>query len=238
MNSDRFRFFTSVHKESDLLVGLSPKSYDPATEAVCSDAQLRLYGLLSEHIKEHPSFISSMDPLPLPGGEGSLARELEVLYACGWATRTGPMSAVAGLFAQECGRAMAKNLSCELLVENGGDLYLRNQENMVVVIHAGDVALSGKLGLEIPAGEWGICTSSGTLGHSFSKGKADALTIVSHSTPMADAWATALANQVVSREDIRPLLDKVEAIPEILACVVIVDGEVGIRGEFETKLLS
>ncbi len=238
MNSDRFRFFSSVHKESDLLVGVSHQSYEPVMEAVCREEQLRLYGLLSAHIRSHPTFASSLNPILPKEEEGDLARELKILYSCGLATGTGPMSAVAGLFAQECGRSMGKNLSCELLVENGGDLYLRNQENLLVVIHAGDVALSGKLGLEIPAGEWGICTSSGTLGHSFSKGKTDALTIVCHDTPLADAWATALANQVVSRDDIRPLLEKVEEIPEILACVVIVEGEVGIRGEFETKLLS
>ncbi len=113
-------------------------------------------------------------------------------------------------------------LPLEVLVENGGDLYVKNREDLVVVIHAGDVALSGKLGLVITPGEWGICTSSGTHGHSFSKGKADAVTIVCRDTPLADAWATALANQVKGQEDIPPLLEKVAEIPEILACVVIV----------------
>jgi ApbE superfamily uncharacterized protein (UPF0280 family) len=240
MNSDRFRFFSSVHHESDLLVGVNFDSYQDNMEVVCREEQLRLYKLLSAHIVQFPSFASALNPLPIPG-EAGLAPELKTMYKLAFVTGTGPMSSVAGLFAQGLGRVLGgekKNSSVEVLVENGGDLYVRNQEDLVVVVQAGDVALSGKLGLVIPPGEWGICTSSGTLGHSYSKGKADALTIVCRDTPLADAWATALANQIEGKEDIRPLLKRVEGLTEILACVVIVDGELGILGNFETKLLS
>ena len=250
MNSDRFRFFSSVHRESDLLIGLSHHLYQSSLEAVCREEQERLYSLLSDHIARNPSFASTLDPLPIPDGPGSLAPEVESMYRCAQASETGPMSSVAGLFAEAAGKAILALVekrsaedtalldSCELIVENGGDLFVKNMKNLVVVIHSGDSALSGKLGLVIPPGEWGICTSSGTLGHSFSKGKADALTIVSRSTPLADAWATALANQVMGKEDIPPLLDRIAEIPEILGGVIIAGGEVGIRGEFETKLLS
>ena len=249
MNSDRFRFFSSVYRESDLLIGLSHHFYQPSLEAVCRKEQERLYALLSDHIAGNPSFASSLDPLPMPDGPDSLAPEVESMYRCAQASETGPMSSVAGLFAEAAGKAIlgveersaedtALLDSCEVIVENGGDLFVRNMETLVVVIHAGDSALSGKLGLVIPPGEWGICTSSGTHGHSFSKGNADALTIVSRSTPLADAWATALANQVMGKEDIPPLLDRIAEIPEILAGVIIAGEEVGIRGDFETKLLS
>ncbi len=250
MNSNRFRFFSSVHRESDLLIGVSHHGYRQCMESVCREEQLRLYALLTNHIAQYPSFSTSLDPIPIPREERALAPELETMYKCGSKTGTGPMSSVAGLFAQVTGRAIGglaengsdhgelKAVSSEVMVENGGDLYVRNLEDLVVLVHAGDAALSGKLGLVIPPGEWGICTSSGTHGHSFSKGKADALTIVCHNAPLADAWATALANLVGGREDIGSLLERVAEIPEILACVIIAGGEVGIRGEFETKLLS
>jgi ApbE superfamily uncharacterized protein (UPF0280 family) len=61
---------------------------------------------------------------------------------------------------------------------------------------------------------------------------------VAQSTPLADAWATALANEVEGRRDIEPLLERVEEIPEILACVVIAGEALGVRGAFETKLLT
>ena len=256
MNSDRFRFFSSVLRESDLQIGLSHHFYQPSLEAICRKEQERLYSLLSDHIARNHSFASSLDPLPMPDGPDSLAPELVSMYRCAEASETGPMSSVAGLFAEAAGKAILAKVkeisaedvampdsgdmldSCEVVVENGGDLFVRNMETLVVVIHAGDSALSGKLGLVIPPGEWGICTSSGTHGHSFSKGNADALTIVSRSTPLADAWATALANQVRGKEDIPPLLDRIAEIPEILAGVIIAGGEMGIRGEFEIKLLS
>jgi len=146
---------------------------------------------------------------------------------------------VAGLFAELVGNLLLRLWDpSEVMVENGGDLFLRNREELVTVIHAGKVNLSGKIGLLIPPGEWGICTSSGTQGHSFSRGKADAVTVISKSTPLADAWATALANRVEEHEDIEPMLEQVASIPEILGCVVIAEGKIGIRGEFKTKLLS
>lgn len=234
MNSDRFRFFSLIHRESDLLVGVSHCSNLHEAEAVCREEQSRLYALLSKHIGLYQSFASSLDSLSRPGNI-VLAPELETMYRCGLATGTGPMSSVAGLFAERLGKALEK--SEEVLIENGGDLYVKNRDELVAVVYAGKVELSGRIGLIIPPGEWGICTSSGTLGHSFSKGKADAVCIVARSAPLADAWATALANQVKGSEDIHPLLERVAEIPEILTCVVIAGGELGIRGEFDTKLL-
>ncbi len=249
MNSDRFRLFSSVHHESDLLVGISHQAYYSGLESICREEQLRLYSLLARHIAANPSFATSLSPLPIPSKQG-VSSELEIMYNCARATGTGPMSSVAGLFAEFVGKAMGSNLApaedsnakvlapAEVMVENGGDLYVKNREEMVVVVHAGDVALSGKLGLVISPGEWGVCTSSGTLGHSFSRGKADAVTVVAQSTPLADAWATALANTVKRAQDIGPLLERIADIPEIMACVVIAGGEMGIRGAFETKLLT
>jgi len=242
MNSDRFRFLSSVLHESDLLVGLSYQFWNSAIESLCRKEQNRLYEILSSHIASFPSFASSLVPLETDMSQ-ELSPELNYMYECGRATGTGPMSSVAGIFAEYVGRVAGggdspSKKAAEVVVENGGDLYVKNREDLVAVVHAGRVALSGKLGLVLPPGEWGVCTSSGTLGHSFSLGKADAVTVVCRSTPLADAWATALANEVEGSTDIEPLLERVAEIPEILACVVIAGGELGIRGAFETKLLT
>jgi hypothetical protein len=125
-----------------------------------------------------------------------------------------------------------------VVVENGGDIYLRNETDLVSVIHAGSSSLSDLMAFVIPAGEWGICTSSGTLGHSFSRGRADAVTVICASAPLADAWATALANRVQGAADIEPTLDYAGQDPEIRGCAVIAEERVGVRGEFELKLLT
>ena len=90
----------------------------------------------------------------------------------------------------------------------------------------------------ITPGSWGVCTSSGTLGHSFSRGKADAVTVIAKNTPLADSWATALANRISTPQDIEPVLEQVKQIEEISGCAIIVGEQVGIQGKFEVKLLS
>jgi ApbE superfamily uncharacterized protein (UPF0280 family) len=239
MNAERFRFFPSVYRESDLLLGVPRTDYHAGMAGICRREQLRLYRLLSAHVEKHPDFFRSLESLSPPVTGESLAPELETMYRCGQKTGTGPMSSVAGLFAERVADALASVYEPgELLVENGGDLHLRTRDEVITVIHAGNSPLSGQLGLVIPPGTWGICTSSGTQGHSYSMGRADALTVVSRDTALADAWATALANRVHTEEDIDPLLESVSGITDIAACVVIVGEKVGIRGGIELKLLS
>jgi hypothetical protein len=42
----------------------------------------------------------------------------------------------------------------------------------------------------------GVCTSSATVGPSISLGIADAVTVFSHDVALADAWATAVCNEI------------------------------------------
>ncbi len=225
--------------ESDLLIGVPHKDFHADMLAMSRKEQIRLYKLLTDHEASYPGFKSSLEPLPVPMGISGFSPELEMMYQCGIQSGTGPMSAVAGLFAEAVARKLDTAFSVpEMVVENGGDLYIRNESELVSVIYAGSAALSEKLALVIPKGEWGVCTSSGTMGHSFSRGKADAVTVVAKSTPIADAWATALANHVQDLSDIEPVLERIAQIPEILSCVVIVGDRVGVRGELEVKLLS
>jgi ApbE superfamily uncharacterized protein (UPF0280 family) len=149
------------------------------------------------------------------------------------------MSSVAGLFAECVGQLLLDSFKLEeIVVENGGDLYARNRTDLVSVIHAGESPLSGKMAFNITPGEWGICTSSGTVGHSFSRGRADAVTVIARSTPLADAWATSLANRINDPGDVEKIVELTREIPAVLGCCAIMGDTVGVRGEFEVKLLS
>ena len=66
--------------------------------------------------------------------------------------------------------------SPEIIIENGGDIYLRSFKDKIIGIYAGSSPLTGRFGLEIAGADTplGICTSSGTVGHSLSHGKVDA----------------------------------------------------------------
>jgi len=243
MNRDRFRFFRAVHYESDLLVGVPHQLYQNEMGKSVEKELFRLRKILLAYSERDPGFLSSLVPLDLilpPSDRGEdEAEEVRIMLDCGVRAGTGPMASVAGLFAQEVGRMLIKTFGAmEVVVENGGDLYLRNESELLSVIHAGSSSLSDRMAFVIPGGEWGICTSSGTLGHSFSEGKADAVTVIADSAPLSDAWATALANQVQSAADMEGVLEQVAGISEIKGCAVLVENQVGIRGEIEVKLLS
>jgi len=75
---------------------------------------------------------------------------------------------------------------------------MQRRKECSIAIFAGQSPLSYKVGLHLPAALMpvGVCTSSGTVGHSLSLGKADAAVVVAKSTPLADAVATRLGNEV------------------------------------------
>jgi len=245
MNQERFRFFRSVHHESDLLTGVPHHHYHPGMGKVVMSELIRLRKILIDYSERDPRFLSSLDPIdllePSPGSAPGVpaAGEIQTMLACGHLTGTGPMAAVAGLFAQRVGEKLLDSYGeMEVVVENGGDLYLHNLTDLFSVIHAGGSALSDQMGFVMPPGEWGICTSSGTMGHSFSRGRADAVTVISSSAPLADSWATAIANRVSGENDLEQVLEEVAGIPDIVGCAVIVANRIGIRGDLEVKPLS
>ena len=239
MNQERFRFFTVSHFESDLLIGVPHADFCPEMKRTCQMELVRLRKILLRHSKSNPLFASSLDPLPLPEQDGKAPEEVITMIRCGQESGTGPMSTVAGLFAEYVGHRLIQEYNMdEVVIENGGDLYIQNMTELISVIHAGDSPLSDKMAFAIPPGTWGICTSSGTIGHSFSLGKADAVTVIAKSAALADAWATSLANKVMGPEYIEPVLDQIKEIPAILACAIIAGERIGFRGGFELKLLT
>jgi ApbE superfamily uncharacterized protein (UPF0280 family) len=245
MNRDRFRFFPCTYFETDLLIGVPHSEYKDDMKRSALSEVMRIRSYILEFSTDHPSFITSLEPLDLPDmhkdKEGGLMApdEIVTMLRCGMQSGTGPMSSVAGLFAQQVGNKLKEIYGLtEVLVENGGDLYVENRSGLNVVIHAGSSPISGKMALSLPPGLWGVCTSSGTVGHSLSFGLADAVTVIAREAPMSDAWATSLANRVRNPGDIESVLEMALGIPEILGCVVIVGDRIGIRGQFEVKPLS
>ncbi len=138
----------------------------------------------------------------------------------------GPMAAVAGAVARHMGLALLME-SDELVIENGGDIFLCSRKPRVVSIYAGRSSPFGdklRVQVESRGKEMGVCTSSGTVGHSLSFGKADAVVAVADSATLADAAATAICNSVKSPADIERAIER-EKERSCLRGVVIVMGE-------------
>jgi hypothetical protein len=191
---------------------------------------------LEAYIAAHPGFLPALSPWPEDPFAPPVVREM---IGAAQKTGVGPMAAVAGALAARVGRGL-EDLTPEIIVENGGDLYLRISEPATVALFAGKSPLSHRVGLRIePAlSPLGVCTSSATVGHSLSFGRADAACVLARDAALADAAATALGNRVQSAGDIAAALDWAAGVPEILGAVVIVGDKLGARGRVELVPLS
>jgi len=110
---------------------------------------------------------------------------------------------------------------------------MRTAVERTVGIYAGKSSLTGKIAFLIRPEETplGICTSSGTVGHSLSFGKADAVVVFAPSTSLADAAATAIANRVVSAGDIQGALQFAQSIPGLAGAAIVKDDHLGVCGQ-------
>ena len=145
------------------------------------------------------------------------------------------MASVAGAIAQFVGVAL-RPFSDSVIVENGGDCYLDLIEETTVGIFAGpESPFTGKIAVKLGAQRFptGICTSSGTIGHSLSFGKTDAVTVISPDAALADAAATRLGNMVKTRADINKALELASSIPSIEAVLILIKDKMGAWGNIE-----
>jgi len=78
-----------------------------------------------------------------------------------------------------------------------------------------------------------VCTSSGTVGHSLSMGKADAVCVVSDDCALADAAATSIGNQVRTGSDIQRAIDFGQRIEGVRGLVIVIRDKIGMWGDIE-----
>ncbi|OPY90253.1 MAG: hypothetical protein A4E73_02579 [Syntrophaceae bacterium PtaU1.Bin231] len=186
---------------------------------------------LEEYIRIRPEFGSSLVPLSRDAlAPGIVKTMLDASLRSG----VGPMASVAGAIAEYVGRRLLEK-SANVVVENGGDIFLHVSEDISVGIFAGASALSGRLALKIRADQTplGICTSSGTVGHSLSFGSADAVCIKSKSAALADAAATATGNVVKEKRDVRKGLSKAMSIEGVLGVLIVIGDILAVQGDME-----
>lgn len=186
---------------------------------------------LEAYIAERPGFLSSLEPLPPDPVAPPLVR---AMLAAGRAAGTGPMAAVAGAIAQAVGERL-RELSPAVAVENGGDVYLALGRELTVGLYAGRSPLSGRLGLRVAAADMPLClaTSSGTVGHSLSLGRADAATILAADGALADAAATALGNRVRGRDDLQAAVEWASGVPGVTGALAVMGDKLAAWGRLD-----
>ncbi|MFW6034701.1 MAG: UPF0280 family protein [Halothermotrichaceae bacterium] len=191
-----------------------------------------LRGVLDNYIKDNPLFLKSMVPLNIDKYAPGIVKEMIEMSA---AAGVGPMAAVAGVFAEKVGKKVLEDTD-QVIVENGGDIFLKVKDGCKIGIFPGkDSPFNNKLTVKIEAVDTplGICTSSGVMGPSYSEGSADIVTIFSHSTVLADAVATAAANRINSKKDVKNAVDWARQIEGVMGLIIIKDDNIGIWGNVE-----
>ncbi len=188
--------------------------------------RVETYGL------QNPEFFTSLEPidadmLPVPC-------VVSLMIDASKKAGVGPMAAVAGAIVEAAGRKFVGRCR-ELILENGGDLLFYSDSGGRLGILAGESPFSGRIVVKIQPGFWGISTSSGSFGHSMSFGMADAVTVVSHSPSLSDAFATSLCNRIKSLDDMGRILAEAERgmYSGINGLIVIFGDRLGVWGDLE-----
>ena len=216
--------FNIVVKETDLYIRATTNLKRKAHKLV-----LKYRNTLERYIEQHPSFLDSLEPLSVGEDAPYIVKSMSEAAA---RVGVGPMASVAGAIAEFVGSELLA-FSPEIIVENGGDIYLKSLKKRLVGIYAGKSPLTGKIGLEINGQNTplGICTSSGTVGHSLSYGKADAVVVLSESATLADAAATAIGNLIKQPSDISSGIEFAKGIDGLKGVIIIKGDNMGLWGE-------
>ncbi|MFC2025377.1 UPF0280 family protein [Chloroflexota bacterium] len=216
--------FNVVVKETDLYIRASRNLKNKALKLV-----VKYRDALERYIERYPPFLTSLEPLPVDKDAPHIVKRMaDAAQKAG----VGPMASVAGAIAEFVGTELLE-FSPEVVVENGGDIFLKSLKKRIIGIYAGKSPLTGKIGLEINGNDTplGICTSSGTVGHSLSYGRADAVVVLSKSAILADAAATAIGNLIKQPDDIPSGVEFAKSIEGVNGIIIIKGDNMGLWGE-------
>jgi ApbE superfamily uncharacterized protein (UPF0280 family) len=183
-----------------------------------------------DYIEIDPEFESSLQPLEVSNKAPLLVQEMA---DAGTKAGVGPMAAVAGCIAKHVVEHLVESGAGHVVFDNGGDIAMYLQHPIIAGIYAGSSVVQG-LGLQIIRTNeiLGVCTSSGTVGHSLSFGCSDAALVISKDVSLADAMATALGNSITSRApDGLSQAMRESMVPGVEGVLVIIGDAIGTCGQ-------
>ena len=219
--------FHAVERESDLQIR-AHRDLSNLARGALREAR----GQIEREIERRPEFATSFSPLPLPPSPEPVVADM---LKAARAYEVGPMAAVAGAVAEAVGRALLEH-SPEVIVENGGDIFLQMDWPAEIGLYAGEKSpFTGvvRLRLDPEGGALGVCTSSGTVGHSTSFGRADAVVAVARNAALADAAATAIGNRVKNAAGVETVLAEEQERGALDGLLIAVGRRIGAWGKLE-----
>jgi len=226
INKGNLSSYNVIIAESDLFI-----SSDTNLKSDALQSLIKHRNSLETYIRDHPDFRTSLLPLPEDDLAPPIVRHmLRYAKSCG----VGPMASVAGGVSEFVGHDLLLQTD-NIIIENGGDIFLKSNDKLTVSVYAGESALSYKVNFIVKPEETplGICTSSATVGPSLSFGKADAVCVISQSATLADAAASAIGNRVTSKNDIKSAMDYGIKIPGVHGIIIILGNDMGAIGKVQ-----
>ncbi len=186
--------------------------------------------ILESYIERHPDFRRCFEPLDLLADAPEVARRMARAARL---VGVGPMAAVAGTMAQLAAEAGLRAGSAEVIVENGGDIYLRTAEPVVIGLYTGTAELARRLAFSLEPDDTpiSICSSSGKMGHSTSLGNCDLATVVARDAALADAAATLAANLVTKIDEVDAALQRIAGIDGVDGVMIVKNDHIGLAGK-------
>jgi hypothetical protein len=175
-------------------------------------------------------FLTALKPIPVDILAHSIIKEMAKQAK---KANVGPMASVAGAIAQFLGKDLLRKGYKDVIIENGGDVFLKVTKPVKVGLYSGRAKILNKISLKIKPQDTplGICASSGTIGHSLSFGCADSVVILSKNASLADAVATASANRVQKKDDLNSAIDFARSIKGIRGAVIILKNNLASWGK-------
>jgi uncharacterized protein len=184
---------------------------------------------IEAYIRKRPEFARSLAPIAMDGAAPGI---VQAMLEASHRADVGPMAAVAGAMSDYVGSDLLA-FSPEVIVENGGDIFLRASTRLKMLVLAENSPVASLTVAVGPAEEpIGVCTSSGTHGYSLSFGRADAVTIFAETAAFADAAATSVGNLVKSARDVEAGIERAQALG-VSGVLILVGDKVGAWGQVD-----
>lgn len=150
---------------------------------------------LENYILKDQDFLLALEPIKR---DGNLPLIVKTMVESSNIADVGPMACVAGTISEMSLDYLIANDSRYSIIENGGDIAMINDEEVLCGIYSNNEVLGNDIAFKIKSRKrpLGICTSSGKIGHSISFGTSDSVTVISKSASIADGLATRIANEI------------------------------------------
>ena len=197
---------------------------------------------LENYLLKDQDFLLALEPIKR---DGNLPLIVKTMVESSNIADVGPMACVAGTISEMSLDYLIVNDSRYSMIENGGDIAMINDEEVLCGIYSNNEVLGNDIAFKIKSRKrpLGICTSSGKIGHSISFGTSDSVTVISKSASIADGLATRIANEIngeSSEDKVSNGLECGEDYKEFFeGALIISDNHVGTIGKLpkivETK---